>query len=133
MRRSPRSTTTTRPPARPCSTRTPRAAPTPVLAATPGAGRSSPRARTPSARRTPTSATTWASPTAAGEASGRNGIGSGRMPGFGDNPNPPDVEGDGMLTPDMIAAIARYEATLPNAEPPAAPEQAPPVGDIPSQ
>jgi cytochrome c553 len=67
-----------------------------------------------------------------GEAYGRNGIGSGRMPGFGDNPNTPDVEGDGMLTPDMIAAIARYEATLPNAETPAAPEQAPSVGDITS-
>jgi hypothetical protein len=52
------------------------------------------------------------------------------MPGFGDNPNTEDVEGDGMLTPEMIAAIARYEATLPNAETPPAPEQAPSVEDI---
>jgi mono/diheme cytochrome c family protein len=48
-----------------------------------------------------------------GEAYGNNGIGSGRMPGFGDNPNTEDVEGDGMMTPEMIAAIARYEANLP--------------------
>jgi mono/diheme cytochrome c family protein len=62
-----------------------------------------------------------------GEAYGRNGIGSGRMPGFGDNPNTPEVEGDGMMTPDMIAAIARYEASLPPSEtpnPPAAPSVA---------
>ena len=65
-----------------------------------------------------------------GEPYGRNGIGSGRMPGFGDNPNTPDVEGDGMLTPEMIAAIARYEATLPPEETPPAPEQAPSVEDI---
>ena len=65
-----------------------------------------------------------------GEPYGRNGIGSGRMPGFGDNPNTPDVEGDGMLTPEMIAAIARYEATLPPSPTPPAPEQAPSVGDI---
>jgi hypothetical protein len=55
------------------------------------------------------------------------------MPGFGDNPNTPDVEGDGMLTPEMIAAIARYEATLPLQETPAAPEQVPSVGDITSE
>jgi mono/diheme cytochrome c family protein len=48
-----------------------------------------------------------------GEAYGNNGIGSGRMPGFGDNPNTEEVEGDGMMTPEMIAAIARYEANLP--------------------
>ncbi len=59
-----------------------------------------------------------------GEAYGRNGIGSGRMPGFGDNPNTPDTEGDGMMTPEMIAAIARYEASLPPAETPE-PENAP--------
>ena len=35
------------------------------------------------------------------------------MPGFGDNPNTEEVEGDGMMTPEMIAAIARYEANLP--------------------
>jgi len=62
-----------------------------------------------------------------GEAYGRNGIGSGRMPGFGDDPNTPEVEGDGMMTPEMIAAIARYEASLPPSQtpnPPAAPSVA---------
>jgi cytochrome c553 len=51
-----------------------------------------------------------------GEAYGKNGIGSGKMPGFGDNPNTEDVEDDGMMTPEMIEAIARYEASLPPAE-----------------
>jgi mono/diheme cytochrome c family protein len=51
-----------------------------------------------------------------GEAYGNNGIGSGKMPGFGDNPNTENVEGDGMMTPEMIEAIARYEASLPPAE-----------------
>ena len=53
-----------------------------------------------------------------GEPYGNNGIGSGRMPGFGDNPNTEEVEGDGMMTPEMIAAIARYEATLPGVRAP---------------
>jgi cytochrome c553 len=53
-----------------------------------------------------------------GEAYGLSDIGSGRMPGFGDNPNTADTGGDGMLTPEMIAAIARYEATLPASETP---------------
>jgi cytochrome c553 len=51
-----------------------------------------------------------------GEAYGKNGIGSGKMPGFGDNPNTEDVENDGMMTPEMLEAIARYEASLPPAE-----------------
>jgi mono/diheme cytochrome c family protein len=62
-----------------------------------------------------------------GEVYGNNGIGSGRMPGFGDNPNTEEVEGDGMMTPEMIAAIARYEATLEATEtpnPPSAPSAA---------
>lgn len=62
-----------------------------------------------------------------GEPYGNNGIGSGRMPGFGDNPNTEEVEGDGMLTPEMLAAIARYEANLPAAatpNPPSAPSVA---------
>ncbi|HEU0171493.1 MAG TPA: cytochrome c [Acidimicrobiales bacterium] len=62
-----------------------------------------------------------------GEVYGNNGIGSGRMPGFGDNPNTEEIEGDGMMTPEMLAAIARYEATLPTAEtpnPPSAPSAA---------
>lgn len=53
---------------------------------------------------------------ARGEGYGRNGIGSGTMPGFGDNPNTEETEGDGMLTPEMLEAIARYEATLPAAD-----------------
>jgi mono/diheme cytochrome c family protein len=62
-----------------------------------------------------------------GEKYGNNGIGSGRMPGFGDNPNTEEVAGDGMLTPEMIAAIARYEASLtavPTPNPPTAPSVA---------
>ncbi len=54
--------------------------------------------------------------TVEGEAYGNNGIGSGKMPGFGDNPNTENVENDGMMTQDMIEAIARYEASLPPAE-----------------
>lgn len=43
---------------------------------------------------------------------GQRGQGSGRMPGFGDNPNTEDAEDDGMFSADMIAAVARYEANL---------------------
>jgi mono/diheme cytochrome c family protein len=64
-----------------------------------------------------------------GEPYGNNGIGSGRMPGFGDNPNTEEVEGDGMLTPEMLAAIARYEANLPAAETPN-PPSAPSVAEL---
>ncbi|MGH9234466.1 MAG: c-type cytochrome [Acidimicrobiales bacterium] len=64
-----------------------------------------------------------------GEGYGRNGIGSGRMPGFGDNPNTEEVEGDGMFTPEMIAALARYEASLP-AVPTPEPESAPSVAEL---
>ncbi|HZA75990.1 MAG TPA: cytochrome c, partial [Acidimicrobiales bacterium] len=51
-----------------------------------------------------------------GEQYGNNGIGRGRMPGFGDNPNTENVENDGMMTQEMLEAIARYEASLPPAE-----------------
>ena len=51
-----------------------------------------------------------------GEAYGNNGIGSGKMPGFGDNPNTENVENDGMMTQEMIGAIARYEDSLPPAD-----------------
>ncbi len=64
-----------------------------------------------------------------GELYGRNGIGSGRMPSFGDDPNTIETEGDGMLTPDMIAAIARYEAALPATETPN-PPNAPSVEEL---
>jgi mono/diheme cytochrome c family protein len=42
---------------------------------------------------------------------GQRGQGSGRMPGFGNNPNTED-SADGMYTEDMIKAVACYEATL---------------------
>ena len=64
-----------------------------------------------------------------GEPYGNNGIGSGRMPGFGDNPNTEEVDGDGMLTSEMLAAIARYEANLPAAETPN-PPSAPSVAEL---
>jgi mono/diheme cytochrome c family protein len=48
-----------------------------------------------------------------GEPYGNNGIGSGKMPSFGDNPNTEEVEGDGMMSKDMIQAIAEYEKDLP--------------------
>jgi len=50
-----------------------------------------------------------------GEQYGNNGIGSGKMPGFGDNPNTENTENDGMMTQEMLEAIARYEASLPPA------------------
>jgi mono/diheme cytochrome c family protein len=64
-----------------------------------------------------------------GDPYGNNGIGSGRMPGFGDDPNTLEIEGDGMMTPEMIAAIARYEANLPPSETPN-PASAPSVAEL---
>ena len=48
---------------------------------------------------------------------GQRGQGSGRMPGFGDNPDDDDdltddAPDDGMFTADMVEAVARYEASL---------------------
>jgi mono/diheme cytochrome c family protein len=48
---------------------------------------------------------------------GQRGQGSGRMPGFGDNPDDEDdprddAEDDGMFTDGMISAVACYEASL---------------------
>ncbi|HEX4867213.1 MAG TPA: c-type cytochrome [Acidimicrobiales bacterium] len=43
---------------------------------------------------------------------GQRGQGSGRMPGFGDNPNTEDDETDGMFTDGMLRAVALYEASL---------------------
>jgi mono/diheme cytochrome c family protein len=43
---------------------------------------------------------------------GQRGQGSGRMPGFGDNPNTLLEQTDGMFTQDMLAAVAVYEANL---------------------
>jgi len=42
---------------------------------------------------------------------GQRGQGSGRMPGYGDNPNTEAV-GDGMFTDGMLRAVALYEASL---------------------
>ncbi len=43
---------------------------------------------------------------------GQRGQGSGRMPGFGDNPNTEDIPNDGMFTDGMLRAVALYEASL---------------------
>jgi mono/diheme cytochrome c family protein len=43
---------------------------------------------------------------------GQRGQGSGRMPGFGDNPNTDDDPEDGMFSPEMVQAVAEYEASL---------------------
>ena len=43
---------------------------------------------------------------------GQRGQGSGRMPGFGDNPNTTLDQTDGMYSPEMVAAVATYEANL---------------------
>jgi mono/diheme cytochrome c family protein len=42
---------------------------------------------------------------------GQRGQGSGRMPGFGDDPDS-EAEGDGMFNEDMVRAVAEYEANL---------------------
>lgn len=49
--------------------------------------------------------------TEVGQGYGRQGRGSGMMPGFADNPNT-EIAGDGMMTPEMLCAIAIYESTL---------------------
>jgi mono/diheme cytochrome c family protein len=49
---------------------------------------------------------------------GQRGQGTGRMPGFGDNPNTPDLGDDGMYTAGMLRAVACYEATLSGETPP---------------
>jgi hypothetical protein len=56
--------------------------------------------------------------TVLGEGYGNQGQGDGMMPGFGDDPNTEAVEGDGMLTPEMICALATYVTTLNGDEPP---------------
>jgi len=43
---------------------------------------------------------------------GERGQGSGRMPGFGDNPNTEEIDGDGMFSSEMVCAVAKYEASL---------------------
>jgi mono/diheme cytochrome c family protein len=42
---------------------------------------------------------------------GQRGQGTGRMPGFGDNPNT-DAPDDGMFSAEMVEAVAEYEASL---------------------
>ncbi|MDP1820919.1 MAG: cytochrome c [Acidimicrobiales bacterium] len=43
---------------------------------------------------------------------GQRGVGSGRMPGFGDNPNTLEPVDDGMFTEEMLQAVAVYVANL---------------------
>ena len=43
---------------------------------------------------------------------GQRGQGSGRMPGFGDNPNTETDEKDGIFSDGMLRAVACYEASL---------------------
>jgi len=50
---------------------------------------------------------------------GTSGQGSGKMPGFGDDPNTEEVADDGMLPREMICAIASYENTLRGGDEPA--------------
>ena len=50
---------------------------------------------------------------------GQRGVGSGRMPGLGDNPNTLDVTDDGMFSDGMLSAVACYEARLGGGTPPA--------------
>ena len=50
---------------------------------------------------------------------GQRGVGSGRMPGLGDNPNTLDVTDDGMFSDGMLRAVACYEASLGGETPPA--------------
>ena len=49
---------------------------------------------------------------------GKRGVGSGRMPGFGDNPNTLDASDDGMFSDDMLRSVACYEASLGGDAPP---------------
>ena len=53
-----------------------------------------------------------------GKLYGQRGQGSGRMPGFGDNPNTLEDTDDGMYSDGMLLAIACYEATLGGEAPP---------------
>ncbi|MGK2947489.1 MAG: c-type cytochrome [Acidimicrobiales bacterium] len=50
---------------------------------------------------------------------GQRGVGSGRMPGYGDNPNTEEDPADGMFSQGMIRAVACYEASLGGTPPPA--------------
>lgn len=51
--------------------------------------------------------------TTEGEGYGQQGQGTGKMPGFGDDPNTEAEVGDGMYSTEMVCAIAQYVATLP--------------------
>ena len=53
-----------------------------------------------------------------GIAYGNGGLGTGRMPGLGDNPNTEEVADDGMYTREMVCAVARYASTLQGNAPP---------------
>jgi mono/diheme cytochrome c family protein len=53
-----------------------------------------------------------------GQGYGRQGQGSGMMPGFGSNPNT-EVPGDGMMTHEMLCSVALYASTLTGGDTPA--------------
>ena len=53
-----------------------------------------------------------------GQLYGNGGEGTGRMPGFLDNPNTEEVANDGLYTQSMVCAVARYAATLQGNDPP---------------
>jgi len=62
-----------------------------------------------------------------GQAYGNGGLGTGRMPGFLDDPNTEEVANDGMYTQAMVCALARYASTLQGDQPPLAEVPAPPL------
>ena len=53
-----------------------------------------------------------------GQLYGNGGEGTGRMPGFLDDPNTEEVANDGLYTQSMVCAVARYAATLQGNDPP---------------
>ena len=55
-----------------------------------------------------------------GIAFGNGGLGTGRMPGFLDDPNTETDQTDGMYTQSMVCSVARYAATLQGDQPPLA-------------
>lgn len=55
-----------------------------------------------------------------GTAFGNGGLGTGRMPGYLDDPNTEEVANDGMYTQSMVCAVSRYAATLQGDDPPLA-------------
>jgi cytochrome c553 len=65
-----------------------------------------------------------------GIAFGNGGLGTGRMPGFLDNPNTEGDTEDGMYTHEMVCAVAAYASTLQGEDPPLS-EPASPAPTVP--